>query len=623
MHLVKDYHDADVVIHNGKFHVDEMLALKFYEIGIGHPDISVARVCKVPNDFHGVCIDIGDEIRRTDLKAVFDHHKKKTETEKYAACGKVFERYKNQILPKLFGQNCNLKFAERVFKSDILDPIQAQDNYGCSPAKDIVFKDKRNNVIKSETKVVSFSSAIQKLNPTYMDENKINEYFEQAYKTVSKVIDAYCKSLSERIISGQIKDIPNASNFIHNSFHCDSKFFKFATYPPNAAVIALNMQLSEQDVSAYYNNTRQFLISDICKLNDPDMCSTVLSEIIKGYERFQDGFEKSEPIMNKHLEDAEKHSKAVLVLEEFTTWRSGVVRANNDYNRNVSVDLVIFPSARGKGLWHISPVPEGKLSNTNRVDFPEKLRGATEETLNAFSPGLCYVSGCIATATSKEAAINFAKKVIAQERTFIIPKEIKDTADLHLDIGTRTALRKLVIPEAVENIASNSLQRCYNIKELHIPAGTEIGKGAFAKCLNLESLKIEHGITSIGSFAFADCGKLKNISLPDSLEYINSSVFKNCDSIKNVTINMSSFQNAHNVIKIGNAFPNADIAVDCTAMGFKMFTFADYKQMLQQAEQRIHNTSLNFTAQIRSTGESHSPGCADNKNNINSESIDL
>ena len=90
MHLVDDHKNAEILIHNGKFHVDEMLAVYIYEKAVDR-DVAVIRANQVPDDYKGICMDIGDRSGRDDIP-IFDHHKAKQKEEEkgMAACGMVF-----------------------------------------------------------------------------------------------------------------------------------------------------------------------------------------------------------------------------------------------------------------------------------------------------------------------------------------------------------------------------------------------------------------------------------------------------------------------------------------------------------------------------------------------------
>jgi|GEM_PF-3494875 len=62
-----------------------------------------------------------------------------------------------------------------------------------------------------------------------------------------------------------------------------------------------------------------------------------------------------------------------------------------------------------------------------------------------------------------------------------------------------------------------------------------IPHGTFVLLRNLESVRIEEGVTRIGA-AFGDCYNLTSVTLPNSLTYINDQAFIGTDSLKSITI---------------------------------------------------------------------------------------
>ena len=143
---------------------------------------------------------------------------------------------------------------------------------------------------------------------------------------------------------------------------------------------------------------------------------------------------------------------------------------------------------------------------------------------------------------------------------------------------------------------------------MKIPANVSIGTSAFYSCKNLKSLEIEPGTKSIGYFAFANCNKLENVTLPDTINRLNPSVFENTP-VKNVTIQMTSFKNILNTVRLGEQFPNANVTVDCASLGHEKFAFQDFTSMLDEINNKINekeqNTDekLSFEEQVKETEE--------------------
>ena len=76
--------------------------------------------------------------------------------------------------------------------------------------------------------------------------------------------------------------------------------------------------------------------------------------------------------------------------------------------------------------------------------------------------------------------------------------EIEDTIVTGVDLEVLFSLREVVIPRKI----------------------TEIGRGAFDGCLNLESVTIPNSVVRIGDYAFDGCKSLTGIVLPKNLTEI-------------------------------------------------------------------------------------------------------
>lgn len=75
------------------------------------------------------------------------------------------------------------------------------------------------------------------------------------------------------------------------------------------------------------------------------------------------------------------------------------------------------------------------------------------------------------------------------------------------------------------------------VSEVVIPnCVTEIGNGAFADCLNLESITIPDSVTNIGNSIFQDCTSLKTVTLSNNTDRITDSMFDGCSSLERISI---------------------------------------------------------------------------------------
>lgn len=86
-----------------------------------------------------------------------------------------------------------------------------------------------------------------------------------------------------------------------------------------------------------------------------------------------------------------------------------------------------------------------------------------------------------------------------------------------------------------------------DITELEIPESynnkkiTGIEKSAFADCTSLKKVVIPEGIEEIGANAFDNCTALETISLPNSLSKIGTDAFNECSSLKYFTFENGAY----------------------------------------------------------------------------------
>ena len=77
---------------------------------------------------------------------------------------------------------------------------------------------------------------------------------------------------------------------------------------------------------------------------------------------------------------------------------------------------------------------------------------------------------------------------------------------------------------------SNTLQTNYSDRAIGLYYG------AFAGCVNLESVTLMPNITQLEGSAFSGCTSLKSIALPDTIKVIGPALFFNCTSLLTANI---------------------------------------------------------------------------------------
>ena len=100
-------------------------------------------------------------------------------------------------------------------------------------------------------------------------------------------------------------------------------------------------------------------------------------------------------------------------------------------------------------------------------------------------------------------------------------------------------LDELVIPSGVTEIKSYTFNNCSRFDKVTIPTSVEvIGNGAFASCVDLETIDINtnSALSVIGDGAFYSCTGLTQVSLPSSITNLGEGAFRGCTNLTSVNI---------------------------------------------------------------------------------------
>ena len=116
-------------------------------------------------------------------------------------------------------------------------------------------------------------------------------------------------------------------------------------------------------------------------------------------------------------------------------------------------------------------------------------------------------------------------------------KEIKFEKKENINIIKKLAFSECVNLEKIDlsmvvTIERNAFSYDEKLNNIELSA-KNIGSSAFYKCVSLDNLVINEGVTSIGTFTFS-YNTFKEIKLPKSLKNIYDDVFKYCDKLEKV-----------------------------------------------------------------------------------------
>ncbi|MGN1306138.1 MAG: leucine-rich repeat protein [Faecousia sp.] len=135
----------------------------------------------------------------------------------------------------------------------------------------------------------------------------------------------------------------------------------------------------------------------------------------------------------------------------------------------------------------------------------------------------------------------------------VIPEQIEGVTVTALGMGAfgsydgdNLTLKRVVLPETVTDLGTETFRYCAALEEVNIPAGvTEIGYECFNRCLSLTSIVLPEGLKRIDNDAFNQCESLQEILIPEGVELIGGEAFFGCTAISALHIPSS-------VTEIGN-----------------------------------------------------------------------
>ena len=98
-------------------------------------------------------------------------------------------------------------------------------------------------------------------------------------------------------------------------------------------------------------------------------------------------------------------------------------------------------------------------------------------------------------------------------------------------------LKKVILPDNLEEISNDAFQSCYKLEEITIPDNVSvIGSKAFYNCSSLKTVKLPRKLKTIERSCFEECRSLVSVTLPDGVEAIGTETFKECISLTDIII---------------------------------------------------------------------------------------
>ena len=98
-----------------------------------------------------------------------------------------------------------------------------------------------------------------------------------------------------------------------------------------------------------------------------------------------------------------------------------------------------------------------------------------------------------------------------------------------------TALKSVVIPKGVTEIADLAFSSCSGLSSVTIPnTVTQLGGSSFSRCTSLSSITLPDSLQTIAGYAFSGCTSLSNITIPSAVTSIGSNCFSG-SSVSSIT----------------------------------------------------------------------------------------
>ncbi len=118
-------------------------------------------------------------------------------------------------------------------------------------------------------------------------------------------------------------------------------------------------------------------------------------------------------------------------------------------------------------------------------------------------------------------------------------------------------IRSIVLPAKISQIGRGAFQYCDNLNTINIPYSVkEIKAETFEGCRFLTGITVPDGVTAIGDGAFRGCDRLMRFIVPDECRSLGSEVFSGCSKLQVVaiaskleTIGSNIFQGCNEIVR--------------------------------------------------------------------------
>lgn len=171
---------------------------------------------------------------------------------------------------------------------------------------------------------------------------------------------------------------------------------------------------------------------------------------------------------------------------------------------------------------------------------------------------------------------------------------VLDMADVDMEYLPDTAflrsgaLVRVVLPRRLRVIGRGAFADCVNLNSVDIPPTVwKIRGGAFVRCANLLDIHIPEGVRNILSRTFAGCVNLTEVRLPESIDTLGYRVFERCQRLERLYI---PARTSHIGPSLVSDCPHAKVFVDERNTSFRSVD-GRLEGITKQARSMLNNPS--------------------------------
>ena len=138
----------------------------------------------------------------------------------------------------------------------------------------------------------------------------------------------------------------------------------------------------------------------------------------------------------------------------------------------------------------------------------------------------------------------------------------------------RSLIETVVIQHGVTSIGDCAFNGCKSLTGVTIPNSvTGIGNRAFNGCSSMASVTIPSSVTSIGDYAFNSCSSLTGVTIPNSVTSIGYGAFCYCKSLTRITIPNSVTSIENYTFQSCESLTSVTIPNSVTSIGNRAFSY--------------------------------------------------